>query len=414
MVTALPYIFWISAGLVLYTYAIYPLVLIVLAGARQVIDDLRYAASRGNRRKPMLDAFQSSKYPRVSLIFAAYNEESVIAAKMANCRAIEYPAGRLEILVGCDGCSDRTAELARAAALPGTTVFDTGDFAERFGKPAVLNRLVALAGGELVVFSDANTMLQPGAVALLACHFADPRIGCVCGELRVTSREGGPSTEGAYWRYELFLKFLESRMGMLLGANGGVFAIRRDLFKPLPKQAIIDDFLIAMRIRDAGYQVVYDPEAAALEDAAAGVRDEFRRRIRIGAGNFHALRFTARMLSPTAGRICFSYWSHKVFRWLVPFALPLAFVAAAGIAATDSFSGLERALYGGCAALGLLITALAVVGYRMELRGRHRSMFSVPYYFLSMNLALLLGFVRFVTGEQTAVWHRTAREKQDS
>jgi cellulose synthase/poly-beta-1,6-N-acetylglucosamine synthase-like glycosyltransferase len=412
MVRALPPIFWISAGLVIYTYAIYPLVLIAMAGVRQVLDDLRYAASRGDRRKPMLD--EASEHPRVSLIFAAYNEESVVAAKMANCRDIEYPAGRLEILVGCDGCSDRTAELARAAALPGATVFDTGEFAERSGKPAVLNRLVALATAELVVFSDANTMLQPDAVALLARHFADPRTGCVCGELRVMPREGGPSTEGAYWRYELFLKFLESRMGLLLGANGGVFAIRRDLYKPLPKQAIIDDFLIAMRIHDAGYDVFYDPEAAALEEAAAGVRDEFKRRIRIGAGNFHALRFTAGLLSPTAGRICFSYWSHKVFRWLVPFALPVAFAAAAGIAASNGFSAVARTFYGGCAALGLLITALAAVGYQMELRDRHRSMFSVPYYFLSMNLALLLGFVRFVTGEQTAVWHRTARPKQDS
>src|ERR1035438_5053173 len=249
MVSVLPWIFWISAGVVIYTYAVYPLVLIALSGIRQVLDDMRYAARRGDRRKAMLDPSKDSDYPRVSLIFSAYNEEAVIEAKMANCREIQYPAGRLEILVGCDGCSDRTAELARAAGLSHAKVFDTGEFAGRSGKPAVLNRLVALAGGEVVVFSDANTMLQPGAVALLARHFADPHTGCVCGELRVMPREGGPSTEGVYWRYELFLKFLESRLGLLLGANGGVFAIRRDLYKPLPKQAIIDDFLIAMRIQ---------------------------------------------------------------------------------------------------------------------------------------------------------------------
>jgi cellulose synthase/poly-beta-1,6-N-acetylglucosamine synthase-like glycosyltransferase len=205
---------------------------------------------------------------------------------------------------------------------------------------------------------------------------------------------------------------------MLLGANGGVFAARRDLFRPLPPKAIIDDFLIAMRIREAGYQVVFDPEAAALEESAAGVRDEFRRRIRIGAGNYHALRYTARLLSPTAGGVCFSYWSHKIFRWLVPFALPMAFVAAAGMVFNDSLADLDRYFYGGCAALGLLLTALALVGYRLESRNVHRGVFSVPYYFLSMNLALLLGFVRFVTGEQTTVWHRTVRSepgpKQDS
>jgi cellulose synthase/poly-beta-1,6-N-acetylglucosamine synthase-like glycosyltransferase len=407
--TTLLLLFWLSAGVVIYTYAIYPLILAAMASFRQMLDDLHYAANRGNRRRGALQG----EAPRVSLIFAAYNEEAVIEGKMANCRALDYPAHRLEILVGCDGCSDRTSELAHAAALPNATVFDTGEFAQRSGKPAVLNRLVSLAQGELVVFSDANTMFQPDVISLLSRHFTDPRIGGVCGELRVTPREGGPSTEGVYWRYEVFLKFLESRLGLLLGANGGVFAIRRDLFTPLPKQAIIDDFLVAMRIRDAGYQVIYDPEAAALEEAAAGVRDEFRRRIRIGAGNFHALRFTARLLSPTAGGVFFSYWSHKVLRWMVPFALPVAFVAAVGIAIVNP-SPAARVFYGGCALLGLLTTALAAVGYRMELRDQHRSMFSVPYYFLSMNLALFLGFVRFVTGEQSTVWHRTARPKQDS
>jgi cellulose synthase/poly-beta-1,6-N-acetylglucosamine synthase-like glycosyltransferase len=407
---ALPYIFWISTGLVIYTYAVYPLLLIAIAGIQQVVRDMRYAASRGDRRRKAVRGY----HPRVSLVFSAYNEEAVIAAKMENCRTLTYPTEMLEILAGCDGCSDRTAELARAAKLPNLTVFDSGEFAGRSGKPEVLNRLVKLATGEFVIFSDANTMLAPDAIALLARHFNDPegkeKIGCVCGELRVQSRAGGPSTEGAYWRYEVFLKFLESRLGLLLGANGGVFAIRRDLFTPLPKQAIIDDFLVAMRIHDAGYSVVYDPEATALEEAAAGVRDEFKRRVRIGAGNFHALRFTARLLSPTSGRVFFSYWSHKILRWLVPFALPLAFAAAVGIAECDQFSDALRLFCGACAAGGLLMILLGLVGYRLELRDIHRSIFSVPYYFLSMNLALLLGFVRFVTGEQTTVWHRTARE----
>lgn len=406
---ALLYIFWISAGLVLYTYAGYPLLLIFFASVSQVLDDIHYAARRGDRRRRSIFEL----HPKVSLIFSAYNEESVIEAKMANCRELDYPVEELEIMMGCDGCSDRTAELARAAGLPNLTIFDTGEFAGRSGKPEVLNRLVKLANGEFVVFSDANTMLEAHAVKLLVRHFSDKKIGCVCGELRVMSREGGPSTEGAYWRYEVFLKFLESRLGMLLGANGGVFAIRRDLYQPLPKQAIIDDFLVAMRIHDDGHSVIYDPEANALEEAAAGVRDEFKRRIRIGAGNFHALRFTAGLLSPFAGRVAFSYWSHKVFRWLVPFALPVAFVAAVGIAACNDFSDLTRIFCAACAAGGLLLSLLGLVGYRMEMRDEHRSLFSVPYYFLSMNLALLLGFVRFVNGEQTTVWQRTAREKQN-
>ncbi len=399
-------VFWIAAGLMAYTYAIYPLVLIVLAGTRQVLDDIRYAAGRRNRRLIP----PASDYPKVSLIFAAHNEEPVIAAKIDNCGALAYPADRLEILCGCDGCSDATAEIARAAAPGNLAVFDRDEFAERSGKPEVLNRLVKLAKGEIVVFSDANTMLEPAAVLSLVRHFADPEIGWVRGELRVRPLDGGHATEGAYWRYEVFLKFLESRLGMLLGANGGVFAIRRALFEPLPKQAIIDDFLIAMRIRDKGARVIYDPEAAAIEESAADVKGEFRRRIRIGAGNFHALRFTARLLSPTAGRIAFSYWSHKVLRWLAPFALPAAFGASIVLASSGVWD-VWRFFYAACAAGGVLLAALALAGWRMEMSNVHRSVFSVPYYFLSMNLALLLGFFRFLTGGQTTVWQRTERAK---
>lgn len=401
------WLFWVSAGLALYTYAVYPLLLVLLASLHQLWGDLRFAASRGNRRR----AFSEAR-PSVSLLFAAYNEEAVIVQKMENCRAIEYLPDKLEILVGCDGCSDRTAELARAAAVPGARVFDEGPFAQRSGKPEVLNRLVKEARGELVVFSDANTMLNPGAVSLLARHFTDPRIGCVCGELRLVSPDGSPKPEGLYWRYEVFLKFLESRLNLLLGANGGVYAIRRELFTPLPKQAIIDDFLVAMRIRDAGHCVIYDPEAVAYEEAAAGVPEEFRRRIRIGAGNYHALRFTARLLSPTAGAVFFSYWSHKVIRWLVPFALPVAFVSAVALALQGEDGGDGRLFYAACALAGAMLAVLGVIGYRLELKNVHRSLFSVPYYFLSMNLALFLGFVRFVSGSQTAVWLRTPREKQ--
>ncbi len=399
------WVFWVSAGLAIYTYAVYPVLLVILASLYQLWGDLRFAAGRGNRRR-----VHSEAHPKISMIFAAYNEQAVIAQKMENCRAIEYDRSKFEILVGCDGCSDRTAEIARAAAVPGVRVFDQGAFAQRSGKPEVLNRLVKEASGDLVVFSDANTMLNADAATLLARHFNDPKIGCVCGELRLVSPDGTPKSEGLYWRYEVFLKFLESRLNLLLGANGGVYAIRRELFTPLPKQAIIDDFIVAMRIRDGGHCVVYDPEAVAYEEAAAGVPEEFRRRIRIGAGNYHALRFTARLLSPTAGGVFFSYWSHKVIRWLVPFALPFAFLSSVVLA--FQAEGGDSLFYAGCALGGALLAGLGWIGYRLELKNVHRTLFSVPYYFLSMNLALFLGFVRFVSGSQTAIWLRTPREKQ--
>jgi cellulose synthase/poly-beta-1,6-N-acetylglucosamine synthase-like glycosyltransferase len=180
-----------------------------------------------------------------------------------------------------------------------------------------------------------------------------------------------------------------------------VFAIRRELFRPLPQFAIIDDFLIAMQIRAAGYRVVYDPQAVAYEETAADARQEFQRRKRIGAGAFYALRYTWKMLLPGAGTVCFSYWSHKICRWLVPFALAFALLTALLLSGHPFY---RYAALGGLAAI-----AAASYGYSLEVRGRASGIFAIPYYFLSMNLALMLGFFRFVAGSQTAVWRRTAR-----
>lgn len=390
---ALKVTFWSCAGLIAYTYVVYPCLVFLVAGLVQWWTDLRFALARGDRR-PELRALP----PQVSLVFCAYNEEAVIEGKMRNCAALDYPEAKLEILIGCDGCTDRTAELAKAAALSNAQVFV---YPERSGKPAVLNRLLEQARGDLVVFSDANTMLDSKAVACLARRFVDPAVGCVCGNLRILPATGGSRTESLYWRLEVLLKFMESRLGLLLGANGGIYAIRRVLYSPLPRQGIIDDFLVAMRVRELGHRVVFDPEAVATESAAAGVTAEFRRRIRIGAGNFHALRPTASLLSPTAGRIAFSYWSHKVLRWLVPFALPTALFSAI-LLARDPF-------YGAVAAAGLVFVALAFAGWVLEARRIRWKPVSLPYYVASMNVALLLGFVRFLSGRQTAVWERTER-----
>jgi cellulose synthase/poly-beta-1,6-N-acetylglucosamine synthase-like glycosyltransferase len=186
-------IFWISVGLLLYTYAGYPLVLIVLGSLQQIKSDLRFGLGRRTRRANRSRA----EWPRVSLVFAAHNEEAVIAQKMRNCAELDYPAHALEILVGCDGCRDATAALARAAALPNASVYE---FPNRRGKPAVLNDLLPRAQGDIVVFCDANTEFEPDAIHALVRHFQRPEIGCVCGELRLRSR-GQATGEQLYWRF---------------------------------------------------------------------------------------------------------------------------------------------------------------------------------------------------------------------
>jgi len=385
-------LFWIGAGIVLYAYIGYPVLLIALACLHQITTDILFAAGRRERRhRP------DRKTLSVSLVFAAHNEAAVIAEKMRNTAALDYPAEKLEVIIGCDGCTDRTVQLARLARLPNCRVLD---FQERSGKPAILNRLVPEAHGDLIVFCDANTMIKPNAIERLVRHFASPEVGCVCGELRLLCPEGKVRNEGAYWRYETFLKFLESRLNMLVGANGGLFAIRRELFQPLPQHAIIDDFLIAMQIRGTGKRVLYDPEAVACE-AASDETQEFRRRVRIGAGNFYALQYTWRMLNPAAGLIALAYWSHKLLRWAVPFAMGLSLFAAVMLA--------FKPFYAVCLCAAAALTGLIACQHRLLQSGRSNRLLSIPYYFVSMNLALLLGLVRCLRGTQTLVWTPTLR-----
>jgi cellulose synthase/poly-beta-1,6-N-acetylglucosamine synthase-like glycosyltransferase len=386
--------FWVSVGLLLYTYGAYPLLLIALGSLKQLKSDLQFGLARRARRasRDLADC------PHVSIVFAAHNEEAVIAQKMINCARLDYPTESLEILVGCDGCTDDTAAVARSTAPPNATVYE---FAERSGKPAVLNRLLPRARGSIVVFCDANTEFEPDAVRALVRHFTRPEIGCVCGELRLRSRDGQPSGEQLYWRFETLLKFLESRLNMLVGANGAVFAIRRSLFVPVPADGIVEDFLIAMNVRAAGYRVIYEPEAVAWEEVAPSARHEFRRRVRIGAGNFHALRHTWRLLHPRAGAVALAFWSHKVFRWLVPLFMTAAAISAVMLA--------REPVYAVAAAVGAVLVLLALLGHRLDLRAKYWAPASIPFHFLSMNLALLLGLIAFGRGTQSIVWTPTVR-----
>src|SRR5215468_5785110 len=387
-------IFWSSAGVLLHTYLIYPLLLVVLGNITQLMSDLRFGLTRRTRRVDRGEA----ACPRVSIVFAAHNEEAVIAQKMSNCASLDYPVDALEILVGCDGCTDATAARARASALPHVSVHE---FRDRCGKPAVLNRLMTLARGDIAVFCDANTEIEPDAIQKLVRHFRQPDIGCVCGELRLRSRNGGAMGERLYWRFETLLKFLESRSNMLIGANGALFAIRRSLFVAIPSDDIVDDLLVALNVRAAGHRVVYEPEAVAWEEAAPSASDEFKRRVRIGAGNFSALRHTWRLLNPREGRVALAFWSHKILRWLVPVALVAMQISALTLA--------RDPLYGAAAGAGGVLLLLAWLGRRLAVRGQHWAPAAVAYYFVAMNAALILGLVAFLRGTQSIVWARTPR-----
>lgn len=387
-------IFWVCFGVVLYTYAIYPLLLFMLAALTQTARDLAFLLGRRQRRTGDREHFA----PRVAMLVAAYNEQDVIDAKLRNTAALEYPEGQFEFLLGLDSPSDATPDRVHGASHPAFRVFH---FAERRGKLAVLGDLLERTTADILVFSDANTQLAPNCLHKLARHFADPSVGAVCGELRVISSDDKTEMESLYWRYEIVLKFLENRLNCMLGANGAVFAVRRELYHP-PASAIVEDFQVPMDIRFAGHRVVYDPEAVATEEAAPTHADEFRRKVRIGTGAFQTLFGNPKFLNPLKGLPAFAYLSHKALRWLVPFLL-LAVMVCNGMMVPIS------PLYATLFACQVAFYLLAGFGWLRVRRGRPAGFSGAAFYFTSMNLALFLGLFRLFGGHRQAVWASTPR-----
>ena len=388
-------IFWVSAGCVAYSYAIYPALLFVTASLRQTARDLKFILARRNRRSANRAPFE----PSVAVLVAAFNEESVIEQKIRNSAQIDYPAEKLEFWLGLDSPTDGTAARTRSVA---PASFKVMEFSERRGKLAVIRDLAQRTQADVLVFSDANTMLEPDAVTALARHFADENVGAVCGELRVVSADGKPELESAYWRYEVGLKFLENRLNCVLGANGAVYAVRRELFNPHPSW-IVEDFLVPMKIRFGGHRVVYAPEAVATEPSAPDFAAEFRRKVRIGAGDFQTLFRNPDFLNPLVGMPFVAYVSHKVLRWLGPLFLPAAWIGA-GAAALGG-----NVFYAAAFALQTIFYALALFAAGLQRSGRKLGILGLPLYFAAMNLALFLGLLRFLTGRQKAVWASTPR-----
>jgi cellulose synthase/poly-beta-1,6-N-acetylglucosamine synthase-like glycosyltransferase len=258
-----------------------------------------------------------------------------------------------------------------------------------------------LAEGDIVILSDANTLVERSAIRKLVRHFRDPDVGAVCGRLKLYNPSKRHYEEATYWVYESLLKFYESKRGAVIGANGGLYAIRRTLFERLPENAIVDDFLIALRILDHGYKVVYEPEAVAYEETTEEYSAEFGRRVRIAAGNFQSLRLLTHLLSPFSGFPCFALWSHKVLRWCAPALMIVALVANLFLL-SDSFYRLTFALQ-------VIFYGMAFVGRSNSVTGFLKRVVSVPYYFVTMNLAIAAGFWRFIRNRQQPHWERTAR-----
>ena len=356
-------LFWISVAFPLYVYIGFPLLLWLLAAL----------VRRAPRKQPI--------EPSVSLLIAAYNEAAVIADKIRNSLALDYPAEKLEVVVASDGSEDATAEIVRSFEAGSGGRVRLLNYPQNRGKMAVLNDAIRELRGNIVAFSDATSMLAADSLRTLVQSFSDPSVGAASGVYRLLKKDQAQlgAQEDVYWKYETFLKVQEARLGAFTGAHGSLFAIRRALY-PFPSaNTINDDFTIPMRILERGHRVAYEPAAVAFEEAHE--MEGFSRRVRITAGNIEQLREVKSLLWPPRPFVLFCLLSHKTGRLLVPVFMLIAL--ATNLALRGQFP------YDGLLIAQALFYSLAVLGGTVDLKPK---ILRLPYYFCVVN-APLFGWI---------------------
>lgn len=385
-------LFWICNGVLFMAYLAYPMIATAIV------------ALKGSR--PAYAGMQDSELPVVAFIVPAFNEETVIGEKIRNTLELDYPYVRLRVIVVTDGSDDATSGMT--ASHP-EVLHLHGSL--RRGKPHAMNR-GAQAGGdaELLVFSDANTLLAPYALRSLVAPFVDPRVGAVCGEKRVQGREEAiPSGEGVYWGYESRLKSLDSAIGSVVGPVGELLAIRAGLWRELPEDTVLDDLQIGLQVCMAGRRVAYACDAVATETASHSLSDEWERKVRIAAGAFQSLGRFRGLLNPFRyGVVSVQFWFRKVIRWvLCPPALLL--VLPASYFALEGGGEPGWLLLAALAGWGLFsILGMAGLVSRSTMAGR-LSILQYPFYFCFMHAATGVGLMRHLLGRQSVLWRKADR-----
>lgn len=372
--------FWVSVACLAYAYAGFPLLVAAVGWVRR----------RRVRTAPVT--------PSVSLIIAAYNEEAVIAERLENALALDYPKDRLQILVAADGCTDATVAIAGGYAGRGVQALPL----PRQGKIRTLNEAATHATGDVLVFSDANIMCHPHALRALARNFADPEVGGVAGHTGYRLEEASESSgqgERLYWDYDTWLKRLESATGSIVSAHGGLYAIRRHLFQPVTDPAVTDDFAISTAVVEQGHRLVFEPDAKASEYAVPQAHREFRRRVRLMTRGLRGVILRRRLLNPARyGFYSIVLFSHKVLRRLVPVFLLV-------LAATSAYLAPGHPLYLTAAVAQIAFYALAMVGWslRRAASGRLKVAY-IPFYYCMANAACGVALLQLLRGRRIELW----------
>ncbi|UJP64518.1 glycosyltransferase family 2 protein [Mongoliitalea daihaiensis] len=382
-------IFIISLSIIFYTYLGYALIIYLLVKFKT------------DKEAPTLN---TSGLPFVSVIVPCFNEGEQLRDKIQNTLDLIYPQELIEYIFICDGSSDGSEQIP-ASFSEVKTMFSP----ERKGKLAAMKRAVKETRGEILVFCDGNTVLNPEAVLEMVKFYQDPLVGAVTGEKYILVKEEDAASsqgEGFYWKYESFLKKMDANWNTLVGGAGELMSYRKELFEFLPDDTILDDFMLTMKIAEKGYKVKYAPEARASEFASANVEEELKRKIRIAAGGWQSIARLPKAANPFHDfALFFQYISHRVLRWTVtPFLLVVVFVLNHLLAFQEGKEFYTNLLFAQYAFYGLALLGYIFRNQAVSIKGFH-----VPYYFYVMNYAAIRGFLRWMQKKQPATWERAKR-----
>lgn len=374
------FIFWFSTLIILYVYLGYPAIIYLIS--------FFY-------KKPVLRTYP---YPMVSVIMSVHNEEKNIENKLKTLLELNYPESRIEILIGSDGSTDRTDEIISKYINERIKLHRQ---AQRRGKPSMLNLLVKQAKGEILVFTDARQKLERNSIDELVKNFSDTKVGSVSAELIYDGQDSKTGNGVAiYWKYEKFIRKYESKMGSMLGATGALYAIRRELFPELPKDLILDDVYIPLKIVQRGYRAIFDYKAKIYDSVAKNTREEFIRKTRTLAGNFQLFLYLREFFNPFKDKIGWQFFSHKFLRLIAPFLL-------VSILVSNFFLRNNSYFYLATFVLQILFYVFALFG----LIFKHKNhLFDVPYMFCVMNSAAVVGLYKLLTHKQDVLWQKAEED----
>ena len=392
--TILKTLFWFSLIILAYAYIGYAILLTLLVRLKEAI-------SPGARQVSV-----SVALPEVTLVMAAFNEEDFIEKKIQNCFELDYPRSLLTIIFITDGSTDRTPDIIRNH--PELILLHQ---AERRGKVAAMNRAMGFVKTPIVIFSDANTLLNKEAIREIVKHYEDPAVGGVAGEKKIIETDQGHAAEageGLYWKYESYLKKMDSAFYSVVGAAGELFSVRKELFEYVAENMIIEDFVQSLKICLRGYLIRYEPNAYAIESSSASIKEEEKRKIRICAGAFQAMAELKPLFNVFRYPVLsFQFISHRVLRWtLCPVCLIL--LLATNLVLVIAGAG---PFYQMMLGLQILFYGLAVLGRFYAHKNIKIKVLYFPYYFVFMNISVFLGFGRFIRKRQTILWEKASRNK---